>query len=156
MSFIDKNYVYLNLDVKTNTELFEKVGNDLIAGGIVKDTYVKALIDREAEFPTGLPLPIGVAIPHTDGSHVIQNRIVPVTLKEPIEFNEMGGDEEDKVQVKLIVFIVMADGKDHLDMLQNIIMSVQNESVVNQLLETEDIEEFEQIFTKNILNGGNE
>lgn len=156
MSLIDKNYVYLNLEVATTTELFEKIGNDLIEGGIVKDSYVKALNDREAEFPTGLPLPIGVAIPHTDGSHVIQNRIVPVTLKDSIEFNEMGADQEDKVEVKMAVFIVMADGKNHLDMLQNIIMSVQNESVITELLEIQNIENFQDVFTKNILNGGNE
>lgn len=153
MSIIEEKYIFVDLDVNTQDELFETLGGKLIESDVVKSTYVDALKDREGEFPTGLPLPIGVAIPHTDGSYVNEDHLVVATLSKPVDFVEMGTDDE-KVDVSLVIMIVMQDGKNHLEMLQNIIATVQNEELVKELLQEKDKKVIKEILDENILNKG--
>ena len=80
---------------------------------------MQALKDREAEFPTGINTgEKGVAIPHTDVSHVNKKGIAIATLKQPVEFVEMGTDDE-YVNAQ-VVFMLAVDEKGHLELLQAI------------------------------------
>lgn len=153
MSIIDEKYIFLNLEVESQHELFEELGNKLIKDNIVKDTYIYALKERENEFPTGLPLPIGVAIPHTDGSYVKENHLAIATLSKPVHFVEMGTDDEN-IEVDLVIMIVMQDGKNHLEMLQNIIATVQNEELVKEIVNEKDSQKVKDLLEKHIINKG--
>lgn len=153
MGIIDEKYIFIDLEAENKEELFEVLGNKLIEDNVVKDTYVEALKKRESEYPTGLPLPIGAAIPHTDGSYVKEDHLVVATLKKPIPFVEMG-TEDEKVDVSLVIMIVMSDGKNHLSMLQNIIATVQDEALVKEMVEEKDDRVIKEILEENILNKG--
>lgn len=150
MSLINEKYIYVDLEASNNKEIFEKIGSKLHEDRVVKDTFVKALIEREGEYPTGLPLPIGVAIPHTDASHVNHDQLAIATLSEPVDFIEMGS-EEDVVKVELVIMIVMKDGNNHLEMLQNILGTVQDEEIVSEVLNEKDPQKIKSILEKNIL-----
>ena len=83
------------LEAKSSDDIFEALGGKLVKQGYCKESYVQALKDREAEFPTGINTgEKGVAIPHTDVSHVNKKGIAIATLKQPVEFVEMGTDDE--------------------------------------------------------------
>lgn len=151
MSIINEKYIYIDLDATSKEEVFEKLGSELIKNNIVKNTFVEALIDREDDYPTGLPLPIGVAIPHTDGSHVINDQLIIATLSNPVKFVEMGAEDED-VDVQLIIMIVMKEGKKHLEMLQNIIATLQDEEIVEQVVDEKNRTEIRKILEDKILN----
>lgn len=151
MDLINEKYIYVDLEVSSKEELFEFLGAELMNESVVKETFVDALKEREVDYPTGLPLPIGVAIPHTDSSHVNSDQLVIATLLNPVKFVEMGA-EDDEVDVKLIIMIVMNDGKDHLNILQNIISTVQNEGIVKQVTEEKDPKQIKTILEKNILS----
>lgn len=152
MSLIDQNYFFIDYDADSKEEIFKEIGQKLIEENIVKENYVEAILEREEEFPTGLPLSVGVAIPHTDGIHVNEDKLIFITLKNPVEFCEMGGDPEDIIQVNCIIMIIMADGKSHLSILQNIIAGVQDETFINKLMQEKDKAKMEALIKNHIPN----
>ncbi|WP_277901998.1 PTS sugar transporter subunit IIA [Enterococcus lactis] len=147
---ITKDFFYCNYQVSDKETLFKEMSKDLVAKGFVQDGFDKALLEREINFPTGLPVPHGVAIPHTDGTLVNADQLVFITLKQPIEFNEMGGDEEDVLPVRVIIMLAVKDGKKHLTILQNLIEAIQKEGFISGLLAAESTDGMGEIINKYI------
>ena len=122
------------LEAKSSDDIFEALGGKLVKQGYCKESYVQALKDREAEFPTGINTgEKGVAIPHTDVSHVNKKGIAIATLKQPVEFVEMGTDDE-YVNAQ-VVFMLAVDEKGHLELLQAILAVLQDQEVLKKLIE---------------------
>lgn len=143
---LEKKHVFRNLNFRTQNEYFDFIADKLYEEEYVNELYSQGLKEREKEFPTGLPLPIGVAIPHTDSSYVKKDTFVVSTFKNPIEFGEMAGDEDDIVEVKLAIGIVMADGVKHLEVLQHIIERIQDEKFVKSLVDASDDDSIVKLF----------
>lgn len=122
-----------DLEATDRSELFDRVAEQLLAAGLVKPSWRGALDEREREFPTGLPLPGGVAIPHTPSEHVQGDALVVVTPSSPVEFCEMGGEPEDVIDASLVVFLVFVDGKAHLQLLSSLVAGLQNEETLMRL-----------------------
>lgn len=141
---ITKDFMYCNYTVENKEELFDKLAIDLMEKGIVKEGFSQALKDREMDFPTGLPVKHGVAIPHTDGSLVNSDQLLFVTLNNPITFNEMGGDEEDILEINVVIMLAVKDGKKHLDVLQNLIQAIQKESFIDSLADATNVDMMEE------------
>ncbi|MGM0168602.1 PTS system, galactitol-specific IIA component [Enterococcus sp. AZ135] len=142
---ISKDFMYCQYTVENKEELFDQLSEALKQKGIVNDGFSQALEDREMDFPTGLPVKHGVAIPHTDGSLVHSDQLIFATLKNPVVFNEMGGDEEDTVEVSVIVMLAVKDGPKHLDVLQKLIESIQKEGFVDSLVSAKETDEMLEI-----------
>lgn len=144
---LHESLIHINIDAKTSTDVFKILGQPLMEGGYCKDTYVDALIEREKEYPTGLSIgSYGVAIPHTDKTHVVQGTIAIATLKEPVTFIEMGADEEVLVKV---VFMLAVDGnQDHIDLLQAVLAVFQDIDVLEKLMEAKNPKEMIKIIKK--------
>ena len=141
---LKKELIIPGLEAKNSDEIFEALGGELVKQGYCKESYVQALKDREAEFPTGINMgEKGVAIPHTDVSHVNQKGIAIATLKEPVSFIEMGTDDEYvKAQV---IFMLAVDEKGHLELLQAILGILQDQETLTKLTEAKDAEEIIEI-----------
>lgn len=132
------------LQADSSDDIFEALGGELVKQGYCKESYVQALKNREAEFPTGINTgEKGVAIPHTDVSHVNKKGIAIATIKNPVSFMEMGTDDE-YVNVQ-VVFMLAVDEKGHLELLQAILGILQDQEVLNQLIEAKDAEEIIEI-----------
>ncbi|MGO3021543.1 MAG: PTS sugar transporter subunit IIA [Lactococcus cremoris] len=147
---IDKDYIFNKEVFKNKEEVFEKLGKRLEEDNIVQSGFVKALKEREADYPTGLPVEIGVAIPHTDGTLVNKDKLIFVTLEEPVSFNEMGGKDEDTVEVSIVIMLAVGNGKKHLETLTKLINTIQNKDFVEQLYSTNNKEEMHSIIVENI------
>ncbi|WP_443770182.1 PTS sugar transporter subunit IIA [Anaerostipes sp.] len=132
------------LEAESSDDIFEALGGELVKQGYCKESYVQALKDREAEFPTGINTgERGVAIPHTDVSHVLKKGIAIATLKQPVSFMEMGTDDEYvKAQV---VFMLAVDEKGHLELLQAILGILQDQDILKKLAQAKDAEEVIEI-----------
>lgn len=130
---LNEELIFPKLDVADSKEVFEKVGGKFIKEGFCKDSYVQALINRESEFPTGIDVDgFGVAIPHTDVSHVNKAGIAIATLEHPVKFIQMGTDDEE-VEAKVVFMLAVDDPKKHLELLQNILAVLQDKEVLNKL-----------------------
>ncbi|MBF7030095.1 PTS sugar transporter subunit IIA [Staphylococcus kloosii] len=150
---VEEEMIFFNASVSNNEEILEQLGNKAIELGFAKPNYVEGLKQRENEFATGVPVePTGVAIPHTDSSYVNDNKVAVMTLKDPIEFNQMGGAETDKLQVKLVILLCFKDGKNHMSALQNIIEKIQDEKFVESLVNADSKETLLKISKSNFDN----
>lgn len=141
---LKKELIIPGLEAKSSDDIFEALGGELVKQGYCKESYVQALKDREAEFPTGINMgEKGVAIPHTDVSYVNKKGIAIATLKEPVSFIEMGTDDEYvKAQV---IFMLAVDEKGHLELLQAILGILQDQETLKKLIQAKNEEEIIEI-----------
>ena len=77
--YLCKEAVLLGLEAATNEEVIRALGEKLREEGYVKDDFVEAALEREANLPTGLPLggEFNAAIPHVDNPGSPVNGRVP-------------------------------------------------------------------------------
>lgn len=142
---LDKEIIVPELEAKTSEDVLKILGQKLIDAGYAKESYTEALITREHSFPTGLDIDgMGVAIPHTDVSHVNKAAIAIAVLKEPVTFIQMGTDDEE-VKVKLVFMLAVTDPSAHIDELQRIIAIIQDRVVLDKLFETTEKEKIIEI-----------
>lgn len=142
---ISKDFMYCQYTVDNKEQLFDQLSDALQEKDIVKAGFAQALKDREMDFPTGLPVKHGVAIPHTDGSLVNDDQLIFATLTKPVVFNEMGGEDEDTIDVSVIVMLAVKDGPKHLDVLQKLIESIQKEGFIDSLVDAKQSDEMLKI-----------
>ena len=136
--------IFIDLEARTSDEVFQKLGGVLTEKGFGKDTYVKALIDREAEYPTGLNIDgCGIAIPHTPVDFVNESATCIGILKEPVKFLEMGTDED--VAVKIVFVLCVTDPQKHMEQLQRIVSIIQDKEVLKKLQNTRNTDEIIEI-----------
>lgn len=100
--------------------------------GIVNDAFCGNCIEREKEFPTGLPSAIPVAMPHSAASGVNCDGICILRLAEPVSFRRMD-DPDETVPACLVFNLAIADPKEHLAMLQNLMGVLMDEEKVEKL-----------------------
>ena len=138
---LNTSLIIPSLEVENFKDVMTKLGGVLIEEGYAKESYVDALIAREKEFPTGLDIDgIGVAIPHTDVSHVNKAATAIAVLDKPVSFIQMGTDDEP-VEVQLVFMLAVVDPKAHLDKLQRILAIIQDSEVLTKLLKVKDTDE---------------
>jgi PTS system galactitol-specific IIA component len=122
--------VIINLDAKTSEQALDKICDRLLEKGFIRDSFREAVKERERIYPTGIKtMNCGVAIPHVEPQHVIKNGICIVTLKYPLAFGEMGGDENDMVSVEcLFVYLLKAldENKKIIANAMNILQNVED------------------------------
>lgn len=133
MGIINEDLVVFGVEAENAEEAIRKVGQSLISGGYVKDSYLPAVIEREGEYPTGLQLKtIGVAMPHTAGIHVNKPAICVAKLASPVEFGHMG-DPDTKVQAEILFMMAIKNPDAQLEMLQKVMSVFTNDEAVDKL-----------------------
>ncbi len=143
-----EDLVFVDLEAENTTDIFKKMGGALTEKGITKDSYVQALIEREADYPTGLDIDgLGVAIPHTPIDHVNEAATCIGVLKKPVEFMEMGTDDEF-VDVELVFMLAVVNPSAHIDQLQRIVTIIQDKDVLETLKKTKDAREIIGVIKK--------
>ena len=135
---LDQALIFSDMEAQDYQEVMKKLGGAFIENGYAHECYIDALIAREKEFPTGLDVNgIGVAIPHTDVSHVKKPGVAIAVLKQPVDFIQMGSDD-DIVKVQLIFMLAVVDPSAHLERLQRILQVIQDTEVLEKLLKVKD------------------
>jgi PTS system galactitol-specific IIA component len=138
---IDKDLINVEVNATDQNGVLEVMGRLLIDKGYAKDSYVKALQKRESENPTGIDMSgFGIAIPHTDISHVLKDAIGIGILRKPVKFMAMGTDDE-YVEVSLVFVLSITDPKAHLDHIQGILTVLQDKSVLEAIRNSKTPEE---------------
>ncbi|MCD7888005.1 MAG: PTS sugar transporter subunit IIA [Clostridiales bacterium] len=131
---LNPSLIFTNVEAATSDDVMKFVGGALTREGYTKDSYVNALIEREAEYPTGLDIEgIGVAIPHTPVTHVYKSGTAIAVLSNPVPFVQMGTDDE-YTDVRLVFMLSVVDPNQHIDELQQIIAIIQDKDVLERLL----------------------
>jgi galactitol PTS system EIIA component len=138
---IRSDFVRLQLQASSAEEVIRELGDAFYRHQIVKESYIEAVLEREREYPTGLPgKDLFIAIPHTDSSHVNEPGISIATLATPVSFGLMS-DPEQKVDVSLVFLLAVADPHKHLAMLQKLMGLLSQPTLLQKLQEASSVDE---------------
>jgi PTS system galactitol-specific IIA component len=136
--FFDESIILLDLEADSKEEVLKIMSDSLAEKGLIKDSYLEAVIAREEEFATGLPTGgVSVAIPHTDVEHVNRKTISIGVLKKPVAFGVMG-DPEETVDVELVFMLAMDKADSQLSLLQSLMQIFQDENTLRYLVNEKD------------------
>lgn len=140
-----QKYLYCKFDETDKEMLLKKMSDVLYEHGFVKDSYQSAVIEREKNFPTGLPTAgISVAIPHTDSDHVEKEGFLVGVLEHPVTFEIMASNQE-YVDVELVFMLAIKEPQQQLVMLQRLIALCQDEHNLHLLKQGKQMDEVEQL-----------
>ena len=151
MDVIERDLIFLDVDVNNKNELFGFMSRELLKKGYVCNTYEEKLMEREESYPTGLKLTtMGVAIPHANTEYSKANKFIVLNLKKQIEFKNM--EDESNVNVCLVIGLVFNDKDKHMDNLMKLSLLLQNEEKLKEIREAgtkdEIYETLERVFQK--------
>lgn len=136
---------------KTDIEVLSALADRLCEQGLVKDTYKKAILDREAEYPTGLFTGnINIAIPHADIKHVNKASICVGIIENPIKFHAMD-EPANEIDVRLVIMLALTEAHGHIKMLQKVVALIQNQELVKKVMESTDLKTVYEIIKKQLL-----
>ncbi len=102
-------FVRSGISFVERSEVLTHIGNEMLAKGVVHDTWPQALIAREAEFPTGIMLEQhAIAIPHCEAIHAKSSAIYLLRPTNKVHFQQADDDNdvEGNDSNLLIVFYV--------------------------------------------------
>ncbi|AXU98043.1 PTS galactitol transporter subunit IIA (plasmid) [Erwinia persicina] len=134
---------------KSYDEVLQHIHVRQHAEGTVKDTYLEALREREAMYPTGILLEgYSVAIPHCDSIHANRPSVYIIRLPAPVEVSQADGD--DKLPVRLVINLVVTDPANQLQLLKSLFSNLQDKGFYQNLLELPS-EKAEALFISQIM-----
>ncbi len=143
---IKRELAVVDLDVDSYEQVFDEMGRRFLELGYVNETYLPTIKQREAEYPTALPVePYPIAIPHTKASAIIEPFIAPVRLKGTVPWGDMS-DPEHTFDVKLVVMLGFKDPQDHIELLQILMHNFQRPAWVEPLFAASSVDEFYDAF----------
>lgn len=125
--------------VSSAEEVLRSVAALALEQGYVRESFPDAVVQREADHPTGLPTPVPVAIPHTDTEHVVRPALAAVLLDPPVPFGEMGGAGDD-VDVRLVVVLMVTDPAGQVGLLSRLITVLRQPELEQSLDGVDDPE----------------
>ncbi|MFZ4453201.1 PTS sugar transporter subunit IIA [Salibacterium aidingense] len=136
--YIDETLILDDLEETTKEGVLRTLATNLHQQGLVSESYIQAVIDRENEYATGLPTKgPSVAIPHTDKEHVLTKTLSVGVLAHPVDFGVMG-EREQTTPVELIFMLAMDDEHTQLHMLQQLMNIFQDKDQLEFYKNTKD------------------
>lgn len=126
---------YLAVEGHADTweEAIRLCGTEITKYGYAGQDFVEACVDREKEYPTGLPAVVPVAIPHSKVDSISENTICFLRLDEPVRFYRMD-DAEEYCDTKLIFNLAIKGAEDHMRFLQKLMQFVMNEEAMERCM----------------------
>ncbi|MDO5055607.1 PTS galactitol transporter subunit IIA [Pasteurella oralis] len=130
-----KLFINTNIEFMGTDDALNHLADTFIAQGIVKESYRKAIFERELEFPTGIALEQhAVAIPHCDAEHALQPAIYFIRPVKTVKFNRP--DEDGTVDAELIIALVVTDPREQLTLLRNLFGKLQHAEFIETLIKS--------------------
>ncbi len=144
---LKEELIVINMKAKDSNEAIGKLAQVLYKNAFVKESYIKAVQDREKNFPTGLPTEgVGVAIPHTDVEHVNTPAMAIAVLEEPVTFKMMGMIEE-KVKVQILFMLAIKESKTQIKLLQRLMNVFEDREILEKIHKSTTPGEIKEIFS---------
>lgn len=146
----NRKLMILDIDASSAEEALAFMSKRLIEEGIVKESFTQAILDREAEFSTGLPgFGRGVAIPHADPEHVNVSALAVGILRHPVHFRMMGNHDE-LIDAEVLFMLALKESHSHMSVLQSLMDVIQNEALLTQIKEAHTQESLYELMSANI------
>lgn len=122
---IHDHLIIVGLAGQSPAQVIRALGERLLQGGFVKPSYAEAALEREKVYPTGLPTPEPVALPHTDIAHCLKPALAVALLAEPVSFHMMG-DPAQWVATRTVCALSVVDPQRQVQILARLIKYCQS------------------------------
>ena len=132
-------YIVIHGSAADKYEAIRLCGSALYQAGVVRKEFAELCVEREKEFPTGLPTEIPTAIPHVKDEGITENAICLLKLENPVTFSRMDDDTE-QVDTDMVFNLAIKDPNEHLTVLQNMMIFLNDPEVLTQCKELSDEE----------------
>lgn len=131
---LNESFIFTNKNFKNIEEVIQYVGKKMYEERYVKETYVRSVIEREKNLPTGIQISHeeSVSIPHTDSEHVNETVVAIVSLEKPIEVYSMI-DPKEKLQTELVFVLAVAKNDNYMEMLSDLMAFLQDQEKLKTL-----------------------
>ncbi len=128
----NKDLMLLNQTFETSAEAIETLARLAQKQGFVEEEFVEKVLAREKEYPTGLEMPIPLAIPHiADGCK--ECFVAVATLQSSVIFKSMDLSGDD-IPVQIVFLFGILDPKSQLAVLRKFAATFSNKAAVERLL----------------------
>ena len=120
MVTFDAKNIRLGVEADSRDDCIRKICAVMAENGYVGNDYADAVIERENEFPTGLPTEgTLVAIPHSNKGTVFHTGVGVAVLKSPVGFKNMV-DPDSILMVEIVFVLCNSDPDKQLDDLRSL------------------------------------
>lgn len=120
-------------------EVIRMLCGKAMENGCIEQKFITAILEREKEYPTGLPAAVPVAIPHIHEG-CLRSFFSAAVLKESAAFCSMG-DPDEQIDTRIVFLFGITDPSCQTDVLKKFCTIFQDEETMEQLSKTEDAEE---------------
>mgnify|MGYP000433295199 CR=1 FL=1 len=129
------------VEEKNREEILSNISRKLYEMGYVKETYEKALLEREEQYPTGILISekVSVALPHADIEHVNKEALVIIKPQHRVSFRRMDEPKEE-TNVNVIFLLVIKDPKGYVKFLAKLTVMFKDKRFL-EIIEKGDVEE---------------
>lgn len=145
----ENNIFVVASDAKNFEDVITQLSNELLKKETVKSGYVNAVLAREKEYPTGIPVSVPVALPHTDAEYCLKPAIIVGKLAQPVPFGMMGGEADEVVDVRLVFMLSLPDPKNQIETIKNLTEMFRKDSVLENILQTQSLDGIKNIIAQN-------
>lgn len=141
---MDQDLIKMSLEAENEADVIAQLGAEMQKKGYVRESYIAAVMEREAELPTGLDINgFSVAIPHTDPEHVNQAAFAVGILKNPVPFHCMAMPDV-YTPVRLVFLLAIKDPEKQVALLQQLMAVFQDVELLQAILQAETKSEIAQ------------
>ncbi|MCR1952097.1 PTS sugar transporter subunit IIA [Clostridium sp. DSM 100503] len=140
LPILSESNILLGLESESKEDAIKRAGELLVKGGYVNENYIEAMLERERVISTYIGM--GVAIPHGIGEakkNIKASGIVVIQYPEGVDFGE---------ELAYLVIGIAGVGDEHLEILSNIAISLEDIELVDRLNKTRDKKEILDVFKK--------
>lgn len=137
--YTNQSMILTGIMVTNAEEVIRLLCGKAMENTCIEPTFISAVLEREKDYPTGLPTAVPIAIPHIhDGC--LRSFFSMAVLKEPVAFHSMG-DPEETVDTRLVFLFGITDPGYQTAVLKKFSTIFQNEETLNQLMDIADADE---------------
>lgn len=134
---VSDRYIVIHGEAKDAEEAIRLCGNALKQKGIVGDSFIDGCVNREKEYPTGLPTQIPTAIPHCKDDSVQRDAICLLKLKNPVLFRRMD-DDTKSVNTQMVFNLAIRNPNKHIEVLMRMMDFLNDKEVITRCMDLSD------------------
>lgn len=135
---LNANLIRLELTSKTKEDVIKEMAKMLDENGKLLDTekYIKAVLDREKEFSTGIGM--GIAIPHGKSSGVKEAALVFGRSTGGIDYQSM---DDEAAHLFFLIAVPEESSNEHLKILSQISRKLMHSELRDSLMSASSAKE---------------
>lgn len=136
---MENRYLVIHGSAVDREEAIRMCGEALFREGLVSEQFAQLCINREKDYPTGLPTEIPTAIPHAKDVGIKESSVCFLKLDKPVAFRRMD-DDTAEVETDMIFNLAIKDPNEHLAALQNMMAFLNDSEALLKCKELSDDE----------------